>query len=362
MSVTTVSNSKRNGRTILQARVVREQERDACAPRSGEVEPETRTQWQSIEVRHLAALAVVARLGSFRRAAEELGYVQSAISSQIAHLEQAVGTRLLERASGTPLVELTPAGQVLLRHTDEILARFENAYADISSLANRTAGVVRVAGLELLAPRQVAEILSLFRQRYPFARVQIAPAVARAAGVAQLGEGTLDLLVCEPLAINRILTQEPLQRDEYVLVVPADSELVRCAEPLTARRLSELRPIVPRSCPGADALAVRLRGLGVEPHPRLSPESASTAQALVAQRIGTALVPAKLVEGRAGVATISLAHLLAPHMIVLAFDTEPARSAAVDGFIAAIREICDATECEAAADTQPERGQTPQAA
>ena len=51
--------------------------------------------WLGLDLRHLIALKAIADEGSFGKAAERLGYTQSAISQQIAALERIVGLRLI---------------------------------------------------------------------------------------------------------------------------------------------------------------------------------------------------------------------------------------------------------------------------
>jgi DNA-binding transcriptional LysR family regulator len=90
-----------------------------------------RDQWLGVELRHLAALLAVEEEGSFRRAGVRLGYVQSAISQQIASLERAIGTRLVDRARGPGLVSLTPAGEVLARRAERIHAHLRLAHDEL---------------------------------------------------------------------------------------------------------------------------------------------------------------------------------------------------------------------------------------
>src|SRR5581483_5366544 len=119
----------------------------ACRSRSEHVALTTfmnGEQWLGIELRHLAALVAVARERSFRGAAARLGYVPSAISSQIAALERAVGTRLVERSRGPSRVRLTDAGELLLTHAESILSRLKAAQADLGEHVDGAASTLRV--------------------------------------------------------------------------------------------------------------------------------------------------------------------------------------------------------------------------
>src|SRR5438270_6018787 len=113
-----------------------------------------------VEARHLAALQAVAEESSFSRAAERLGYAQSAVSQQIAALEKVVGLRLVERPGGPRPVSLTEAGRVLSHHADHIQARLGAARADLDALAAGVAGTVRVGTFQSAGARILPAVLA----------------------------------------------------------------------------------------------------------------------------------------------------------------------------------------------------------
>ena len=72
-----------------------------------------------MEIRQVQSFVHVARLGSFSRAAETMGYSQSAITVQIRLLEEELGTKLFDRMGKK--VSLTPQGKRFLEHASRIL-------------------------------------------------------------------------------------------------------------------------------------------------------------------------------------------------------------------------------------------------
>ena len=123
--------------------------------------------WLGLDLRHLVALKTIADEGSFGRAAEKLGYTQSAISQQIATLERIVGMRLIERPGGPRPISLTEAGAILLRHADAIQARLLAAKADMKALEAGDAGRLRIGTFQSVGTRILPTLLRRFSDAHP---------------------------------------------------------------------------------------------------------------------------------------------------------------------------------------------------
>ena len=96
-----------------------------------------------IEARRLHILRAVADHRTVTAAAAALYLTPSAVSQQLAALEQETGHRLVER--GAKGVRLTPAGEILLGHTNAVLAQLERAEAELAAYSSGAAGTVTVA-------------------------------------------------------------------------------------------------------------------------------------------------------------------------------------------------------------------------
>src|SRR5260370_7875111 len=104
----------------------------------------------NIELRHLRYFVAVAEEESFTAAADQVHVAQQVLSSQIRKLEDAVGTRLLERSSRG--VALTPAGETFLAAARETLAALNRGVTAARNAAPVTSGTLSVGTRLVTAP------------------------------------------------------------------------------------------------------------------------------------------------------------------------------------------------------------------
>ena len=141
---------------------------------------------------NLRAFEAVARRLSFSEAAEELFLTQSAISRQIKSLEDELGSALFTR--GTRSVEITQAGQMLLRAVEASLARIDNSVRQIRAIRGRKrVSVTTFAsfGSLWLLPR-----IEAFQEHHPDIDIRVSAHDA----LADLDDPDLDLALryCSP--------------------------------------------------------------------------------------------------------------------------------------------------------------------
>src|SRR6476661_2901775 len=266
-------------------------------------------QWLGIELRHLAALEAVAREGSFRRAATSLGYVQSAISQQIAALERAVGQRLVERSRGGVRVELTEAGELVLQHADAILARLKAAQADVAALAAGQSGALRVGITQSVGVRILPALMRRYAVDWPDVTLRPVEAAADLPLYDAVERGDVDLSFVElPLPPGPFEAFE-LMSDPYVLVVRRDAPTSSLAD------LAETPLIGHTECRGLARVEAQLRARGIEPEFAFRSDVNATIQALVGARLGAGgeralLVAVGVVAGAAVLAAVLAGRLV----------------------------------------------------
>jgi DNA-binding transcriptional LysR family regulator len=294
--------------------------------------------WFGIELRHLAALEAVAREGSFRRAAERLGYVQSAISHQIAALETLTGRRLIERSRGTRPIALTPAGEVLLAHADAVIARMRAAQADLAALEGEGTMTLRVGSMQDVTARLIPALLRGYARLRPDVVVTLHESESPNALLAALVQGDVDLAFVELPLPPGAFDGVPLFEDPYVALVQAGTPLARRGS-IALTAIAEL-PLVAHS-PTRTRVEAHLRARGVEPRFVLQSEASATVQAFVGAGLGAAIVPRLAVDDADhDTVVLELDPPIAPRSLALAWNGERRLRKDAASFADAARAVC----------------------
>jgi DNA-binding transcriptional LysR family regulator len=119
----------------------------------------------------LAAFAAVVRVGSFTRAAAQLGVSQSALSQTVRALERRLDLKLLNRT--TRSVSPTEAGERLYGTVGPRFADIEAELAVLGELRGKPTGTVRIAATEHAVQTLVWPRLLPWLQQYPDIKSEI---------------------------------------------------------------------------------------------------------------------------------------------------------------------------------------------
>ena len=122
---------------------------------------------REIEIRHLEALDAVASAGTFGRAAERLGYTQSAISQQIAALERVIGAPVFDRPGGPRPVELTPLGAELLERGRRLLTQLDVMSEELDRFRYGEVGTLSIGTFQSASATILPLVVGRMRARFP---------------------------------------------------------------------------------------------------------------------------------------------------------------------------------------------------
>ena len=124
-----------------------------------------------MDVQDFQLLSVLERTRNITHAADELYITQSSVSKRIRQLERELNVTLFLRSRQG--IAFTPAGEIVMRHTNNILRELELMQQKLVDASGTVAGTLR-AGISInYAMYRLADQLANYNQRYPAVDTQI---------------------------------------------------------------------------------------------------------------------------------------------------------------------------------------------
>lgn len=164
----------------------------------------------------------IVRLKSFSKAAQTCFRTQPAISAQVRQLEQELNAALFERL-GTRIA-LTPAGRILARYAEQILALRKQAQDAINELERTPRGELVIAANEATCIWVLPKVFSEYKRQFPNVQVSVDRAYG-ARVVEAVMDNQADFGVTQLPVAEKRLQVVPIHRDEIRLIAAPNHPL-----------------------------------------------------------------------------------------------------------------------------------------
>lgn len=171
-----------------------------------------------MDIRQLRYFITVAEYLNFTKAANQLYVAQSAISHQIADLEEQVGVKLFIRNKRS--VQLTPAGSVFLKEAIEIVEKTSGAIEKAQQTDSGVIGSLSIGFLSVHVRSFLPKVIKRFRELYPKVELHLNHFPSKMLKES-LEEGELDIALTQPSGLHRIeeIEIQTVAKEKYCIVM-----------------------------------------------------------------------------------------------------------------------------------------------
>ncbi len=268
-----------------------------------------------LDVRRLALLRELSLRGTIAAVAAAVHQTPSAISQQLAQLEREAGVPLLRKAGRR--LQLTPQAELLVGHTEQILAALERADTELAASLEQATGVIRVAIFQSVALALLPAALDVLEREHP-ALTAIVTQREPETALHETFARDFDLVIAEEYPGHAApqlagLDRRPLTTDAIRLAVPASS-----ADSSGIRDIRDARDAAwvmePRGAASRHWAEQLCRRAGFEPHVRFETADLQAHVRLIQTGHAVALLPDLIWQGAA------------PSVPLLPLEGEPRRT------------------------------------
>ena len=249
-----------------------------------------------MEFYQLTYFLAAAQTQNFRRAAELCLVAQSALSRQIAALEDELEVALFTR--NKKRVMLTPAGQEFALYVRNAMGQLQEGQQFIAEVRAGQRGTIRIGCIESLASAFLPALFTSFHQRYPNIRLRVRVNHTDEL-ITSVEQGEVELgLILDPRLQSELLIVKELFRQPLHLLVSAQHPLAQAKAPaVTLEQITSEALVLLDETSRMGQITKRIfaqRGLSV--HPMVEIESVEGLKEMVRQGSGVTLTLPALIR------------------------------------------------------------------
>ncbi|MBO2536987.1 LysR family transcriptional regulator [Rummeliibacillus suwonensis] len=242
-----------------------------------------------MELRQLRYFVAVAEREHISEAAENLHVAQSAVSRQIANLEEELGIELFERVGRN--VKLTPIGKTFLEYTIAALQAIDFAKKQVDEYLNPEKGTIKIGFPSSLASFLLPTVISAFKKEHPNVSFHLRQGSYRYL-INAVKQRELNLAFLGPVpAKDDAINTKILFTENIAALVPASHQLATKEEIQLADLRNEGFVLFPDGYILNKVVVEACKSVGFTPKISSEGEDMDALKGLVAAGIGVTLLP-----------------------------------------------------------------------